>query len=102
MMAGIIAAVHYMADPKNADRVATIAEVTGRSHAIALGALKAYLKYGLWAIDNNGLPQEQIEKFVAFQAKVGSIEAGKTPPTYNQLVDASIWRDANALYQKTH
>lgn len=102
MIAGIIAAAHYMADPKNADRVATIAEVTGRSHKIALGALEAYLKYGLWAIDNDGLPKAQIEKFVAFQAKVGSIEKGKTPPTYGQLVDASIWRDANALYEKSH
>src|SRR5487761_938376 len=102
MMAGIIAAAHYMADPKNADHVATIAQVTGRSHKIALGALQAYLKFGLWAIDNNGLPKEQIDKFVAFQAKVGGIEKGKALPTYDQLVDASIWRDANALYQKSH
>ena len=102
MMAGIIAAAHYMADPKNADHVATIAQVTGRSHKIALGALQAYLKFGLWAIDNNGLPKAQIDKFVAFQAKVGGIEKGKALPTYDQLVDASIWRDANALYQKSH
>lgn len=102
MMAGIIAAAHYMADPKNADRVATIAAVTGRSHKIALGALQTYLKYGLWAIDNDGLPKTQIDKLVAFQAKIGSIEKGKKPPTYDQLVDASIWRDANALYQKSH
>ncbi|MDE2227708.1 MAG: ABC transporter substrate-binding protein [Alphaproteobacteria bacterium] len=102
MMAGIIAAAHYMADPKNAERVATIAQITGRSHTIALGALKEYLKYGLWAIDNDGLPKEKIEKFIAFQAKVGGIQKGKTLPTYEQLVDASIWRDANALYQKSH
>jgi len=102
MMAGIIAAGHYMADPKNAERVATIAQVTGRSHKIALGALKAYLKYGLWAIDNDGLPKEKIEKFIGVLAKTGSIEKGKKPPTYDQLVDASIWRDANALYQKSH
>jgi NitT/TauT family transport system substrate-binding protein len=102
MMAGIIAAAHYMADPKNAERVATIAQVTGRSHKIALGALKEYLKYGLWAIDNNGLPKEKIDKFVAFQAKVGGIVKGKALPTYDQLVDASIWRDANALYEKNH
>jgi ABC-type nitrate/sulfonate/bicarbonate transport system substrate-binding protein len=100
MMAGIIAAAHYMVDPKNADRVATIAEVTGRSHKIALGALKAYVKYGLWAVDNDGLPKPQIEKFIGVLAKTGSIEKGKKLPTYDQLVDASIWRDANALYHK--
>jgi ABC-type nitrate/sulfonate/bicarbonate transport system substrate-binding protein len=102
MMAGIIAAAHFMADPNNVERVATIAKVTGREHEIAVEAIKDYLRYGLWAINNDGLPKQQIEKFVAFQAKVGGILKGKSLPTYDRLVDASIWRDANALYQKNH
>ena len=97
MMAGIIAAAHYMADPKNADRVATIAQVTGRSHALAKTALQAYLKYGLWAINDDGLNKDQIDKLIAFQAKIGKIKEGKTPPTFEQLVDPTIWRDANAM-----
>jgi len=101
MLAGIIAAGHYMENPKNAERVAKIAEVTGRSYEIALGALKGYLKFGLWAIDNDGLDKDQLEKLVAFQAKVGAIKEGKTPPTYDQIADPSLWRDANALYQKS-
>ncbi len=97
MMAGIIAAGRYMEDPKNAERVATIAEVTGRTHAIALGALRNYLHFGLWAVDNDGLPKPLLEKLTAFLVKVGSIKQGKTPPTFAQLVDPTIWRDANAM-----
>ena len=97
MTAGIIAAGRYMADPKNADRVAKIAEVTGRTYAIARGALKSYLKFGLWPIDNDGLNTEQLQKLIAFLAKVGNIKHGKTPPTVAQIVDPTIWRDANAM-----
>jgi len=100
MVAGLIAAARFMADPKNEDRVATIAEVTGRSHEIALGALHGYLKYGLWAIDNDGMNQKQLEGYIAEQEKSGNIKEGKTPPTYAQLVDPSIWHDALAMVDK--
>ncbi len=100
MMAGLIAAGRFMADPKNADRVAAIASVTGRNHAIALSALKDYLKYGLWAVDNDGMSQAQIEAFIAFQVKTGNIMEGKTPPSYAQMIDPTIWRDANAMVGK--
>src|SRR5487761_1045088 len=82
--------------------IKTLREASPINHWLALGAHQAYLKFGLWAIDNNGLPKAQIDKFVAFQAKVGGIVKGKALPTYDRLVDASIWRDANALYQKSH
>jgi NitT/TauT family transport system substrate-binding protein len=101
MEAGLIAAGKFMADPKNADRVATIAAVTGRSHAIALGALKAYLQYGLWAIDSDGMDKGNLEKFIELQNKVGNIQPGKTAPTYDRLVDPTIWRDANAMVEKS-
>jgi len=102
MMAGIIAAGRYMADPRNADRVATIAEVTGRSHAIALGALKDYVRYGLWPTDNDGLNPEQLTKLIAFLAKVGNIKQGNTPPPVGQIIDPTIWRDANAMVNGKH
>jgi NitT/TauT family transport system substrate-binding protein len=100
MMAGIIAAGRYMANPANADHVATIAAVTGRDHAISLSALKDYLKYGLWAIDNDGMDQAQTEAFIATQVKAGNIMDGKTPPTFDQMIDPSVWRDANAMVGK--
>jgi NitT/TauT family transport system substrate-binding protein len=100
MMAGIIAAARYMSNPANADHVATVASVTGRSHAIALGALKDYLKYGLWAIDNDGMDQAQTEAFIATQVKAGNIMDGKTPPAFDQMADPTVWRDANVLVGK--
>ena len=100
MVAGLIAATRFMQDPKNAERVATIAQVTGRSHELALGALQGYLKYGLWVGDNDGMGQQQMEAYIAEQVKAGNIKDGKTPPTYAQLVDPTIWRDANAMVAK--
>lgn len=100
MVAGLIAATRYMTDPKNEERVATIAEVTGRTHALALGALQGYVKYGLWSPNDDGMSQKQLEGYIEQQVKAGNIKEGKTPPTYAQLVDPTIWRDANALVMK--
>lgn len=100
MVAGLIAAAKFMADPKNEDRVATIAQITGRSHELAASALRGYLKYGLWAINDDGMDQKRLEDYIAEQVKVGNIKDGKKPPTYEQLVDPSIWHDANALVSK--
>lgn len=101
MVAGLIAAAHYMADPKNLDKVAKIAEVTGRTHDIAKGAVQSYLQYGLWAQTDDGMDPAKVAKFIQVQEKAGGILPGKTPPTAEQLIDASIWRDANALVEKT-
>jgi predicted transcriptional regulator len=101
MVAGLIAAAHYIADPKNIDKVAKIAEVTGRSNAIAREAIKDYLKYGLWAQTDDGMDPQKIGKFIQLQEKAGGILPGKTAPTAEQLIDASIWKDANALVEKT-
>ena len=100
MTAALIAAAHYLADPKNLDHAAKIAEITGRSHEIAKGAIQRYVQYGLWAQTDDGMNKEQIEKFIQLQAKVGNIKEGKTPPAFDRLVDASVWRDANALVNK--
>jgi NitT/TauT family transport system substrate-binding protein len=99
-IAAIIAASHYMADPKNADRVADIAAVTGRDHKIALGALKDYLQYGLWATADDGMNPQVLEGAIAQQAKAGNIKPGKTPPTLAQLIDPTVWRDANAMVKE--
>lgn len=99
MAAALIAATRFMQDPKNADKVATIAEVTGRSHEAALAALKSYLQYGLWPTDNDGMPQQALDAYIADQVKSGAIKEG-TAPTYQRLVDATIWRDAKALIDK--
>jgi NitT/TauT family transport system substrate-binding protein len=103
MVAGIIQAARFMADPSNADRVADIiAPVTGRDKAIAKAALKRYLDFGLWAINDDGMDTKKLTTFIAEQVNSGNIKPGKTPPNVDQLIDASVWRDANAMVSAQH
>jgi NitT/TauT family transport system substrate-binding protein len=103
MIAGIIQAARFMAEPNNADRVAEIvAPVTGRDNAIAKAALKRYLDFGLWAINDDGLDPKKLTTFIAEQVTSGNIKPGKAPPNVEQLIDASVWRDANALVSAQH
>ena len=101
MLAGLVAASRYVADLKNLDKVAKIAEVTGRSNAIARNAVRDYVKYGLWATEDDGLEPKQVEGFAQLQAKVGNIKEGKQVPAFSRIVDPSVWRDANALIAST-
>ncbi|HVY57535.1 MAG TPA: ABC transporter substrate-binding protein [Xanthobacteraceae bacterium] len=101
--AALIAASHFMKDPKNADKVADIAaQITGRDKKIAKGALERFLEIGFWPVDDDGMAQNKIDAVVATQKKIGNIKEGKTPPTYQQLVDSSVWKDADAMYKKQH
>jgi ABC-type nitrate/sulfonate/bicarbonate transport system substrate-binding protein len=97
IVAGFIAAARYMQDPKNADRVAEDAAPVGHDKAISKAALKQFNDIGFWAVDNDGLDRKKLEAVTAVQQKVGGIMAGKTPVSYDRLVDQSIWRDANAM-----
>jgi ABC-type nitrate/sulfonate/bicarbonate transport system substrate-binding protein len=101
-LAGLVAAARYMADPKNADTVAQIGTITGHSLAISKEALHLFNGIGFWEIKNDGLDKKKLEAVIEDQAKVGNIKPGKTPPTYDRLVDRSVWRDAEAMIQKQH
>jgi ABC-type nitrate/sulfonate/bicarbonate transport system substrate-binding protein len=101
-LAGLVAAARYMADPKNADTVAQIGTITGHSLAISKEALHLFNGIGFWEIKNDGLDKKKLEAVIEDQAKVGNIKPGKTPPTYERLVDRSVWRDAEAMIQKQH
>jgi len=97
-------AVAYMRDPKNADKVATIAAVTKREKADALHALKAYNAMEFWPSNHAGLTKDRVMNAVNSQARIGKITKGKSginpakkPPTYEQLVDLSVWADAEKL-----
>jgi NitT/TauT family transport system substrate-binding protein len=96
-VAGLIAAARFMQDPKNADAVAKAAAVTGHSKAVNLLALKEFLAIDFWAAKDDGLPRNKIEAVAKLMKKIGAIKPGKTPVTYDQLVDTSIWKDANAM-----
>src|SRR5207245_7084063 len=54
VLAGLIDATRYMVDPKNADRVASIATVTGRTAQPAKPALPHFYEIKYWAPAEDG------------------------------------------------
>lgn len=100
-VAGLIAAARWMKDPKNADKFADIATVTGRTKAQAKSALVKLEAIDYWPTDSDGMDRKQIEGVIAAQVKTGNIQPGKTPVAYDKLVDQSIYKDAVALVDKT-
>ncbi len=97
LMAGIIAAAHWIRDPKNLDKAAEIATVTGRTKDEAKAAIPKFNAINFWPADTDGLDRTKLEAVIATQVKTGNIKPGKTPVTYDRLVDRSVWRDANAM-----
>ena len=51
---------------------------------------------GFWNLSDAGLPQSNIENMVKSQVAAGKVPADKAP-TYSQLVDTSIYQDAQKL-----
>jgi NitT/TauT family transport system substrate-binding protein len=96
-LAGMIEAARFMQDPKNADAVADAASVTGHTKAVNLVALKEFLAIDFWASKDDGLPRNKLEATAKLMKKIGAIKADKEPVTFENLVDASVWKDANAM-----
>jgi NitT/TauT family transport system substrate-binding protein len=100
VVAALNEAEAFMRDPKNWDRVAKIAEPTGRTPAEAKDSLKKYIDMEFWPKNYDGLTDKNIEAEVKTQATVGGIQAGKPVPTAESLIDHSLFRDATALSKK--
>jgi ABC-type nitrate/sulfonate/bicarbonate transport system substrate-binding protein len=100
MMAALIDAAHYIRDPKNADRVAADAAITGHPAPIAKATIEPLIDIDYWPVANDGLDRSRLERLIALMQKTGGIQPGKEPVKYDQLVDESVWRDAVALTQK--
>ena len=96
-VAGMVEAAHFMQDPKNADAVADVATVTGHTKEVNKLALQEFLKINFWAVKDDGMPKDKIDAVSALMKKIGSIQPGKEAVTYEQFVDPSVWKDANAL-----
>jgi len=96
-VAGMVAAARFMQDPKNADAVAEAASVTGHNKEVNKLALEEFLKINFWAAKDDGMPKNKIEAVAALMKKIGSIKPDKQPVSYDQFVDASVWKDANAM-----
>jgi NitT/TauT family transport system substrate-binding protein len=96
-VAGLIEAARFMQDPKNADAVAEAAAGTGHSKDVNKAALEAFLAIDFWATKDDGLPRNKLEATAKLMKKIGAIKPDKEPVTYENLVDTSVWKDANAM-----
>jgi NitT/TauT family transport system substrate-binding protein len=97
VLAALIEAERFMRDPKNADKVAQAAAITGRSKDEAKWAIETYLKMDFWPKDNAGLDQKNIDEIIAAQKRVGGIRADATPVAYGRFANTSIYADALKL-----
>lgn len=100
LIAGLIAAARFMADAKNADRVADLVTRPGVSKQDVKSALARFLAVNYWPTDDDGLTQSRLEGVIATSVKTGGIRPGSTPVTYERLVDRSLWKDAAAMVAK--
>lgn len=96
-LAAIIDAGKFMVNPRNLDRVAQIATVTGRSAKLAREILPRLYEIEYWPVGNDGLARANIENVIKVEQQLGGIKPGKTPVTYQRLVDRTVWADANKL-----
>ncbi len=96
-LAGMIEAAHFMQDPKNADAVAEVATNTGHSKEVCKEALRSFLGIEFWAAKDDGLPRNKLEATAKLMKKIGAIKPDKEPVTFENLVDGTVWKDANAM-----
>ncbi len=97
VIAALIEAAEFMADPANADRVAKAAEPTGRKPEDAKVALAGYVGMEFWPRNSAGLTQKNIDGVIEVQKRVGSIKPEFTPVTYQRMVNMALYEDALKL-----
>jgi len=71
--------------------------VTGHNKEVNKAALKSFLDIDFWAVKDDGMPRNKIEAVATLMKKIGSINPDKEPVSYDKFVDASVWKDANAM-----
>ena len=94
----------FIHNKANTDKVAEFAAPTKRKGGDATYAVNAYRDMHFWPNGTVGLGKSRIMKAVANQVRVGKITKGrgginpkKTPVTYEQMTDLSLWADAEKM-----
>jgi NitT/TauT family transport system substrate-binding protein len=100
LVAAQIATIQWMNDPANADAVAQYATVTGDQKADLVKAMAQYREINFWESDSAAMPETNVNNSIQGQIRAGNITAAKAPK-YNDIVDLSIFTDAEALVKKT-
>jgi ABC-type nitrate/sulfonate/bicarbonate transport system substrate-binding protein len=79
-------------DPKTMEKFAEIAaKADNIDKSVAMAAIKAFQAKNYW-VNNDGLNKKQVMSQVNELVKVGSMKA--KPPTYEQIVDTSLYEEA--------
>lgn len=97
--AALIDATKLFYDQKASDRVAQIATFTGQDVPTARRSLDLYRAIKMFPIDRDGLGRKPMEATLKQQVAAGNIPQDKVP-SYDSLVDRSIWKDAMALVKQ--
>jgi NitT/TauT family transport system substrate-binding protein len=104
LVAALRDSADYMKNPANADRVAAIAKVTAREAPDAKWALGEYNKLEYWPIGHAGLTKARVDTAIASQVNAGKATKGKSgidpekkAVTYEDMVDLSVWNDAQKV-----
>jgi NitT/TauT family transport system substrate-binding protein len=100
LVAAQIATIQWMNDPANADAVAQYATVTGDQKADLVKAMAQYREINFWESDSAAMPETNVNNSIQGQIRAGNITAAKAPK-YSDIVDLSIFTDAEALVKKT-
>lgn len=96
-VAANICATEFMYDTGNKDRVVEIGvEITGLSESIISDTYDTFVEDEIWPKDN-GYPEEMVEFTAQQQVELGNIEDPGQVPSYDEVVDPSIYDDARAL-----
>lgn len=91
-----ILATEFMKDESNKEAVLDTAEkVTQKSRDILSDAYDAFLANGLWP-ETHGYPKDMVEYTIDQQVQLGNITNDQAP-SYEDLVDVSIYEEALAL-----
>lgn len=86
--------IDFMYDDANSDAVAeAAAEITTRELGITSAALPDYKALEMWPATTDGMAQDRIEATIAAEVTAGNIEEAAAP-TFDELVDPSVYKDA--------
>jgi NitT/TauT family transport system substrate-binding protein len=99
MIAAQIATINWMNDPANATKVSQLATVVGDPQSVMLNALAQYRQINFWSATDAGIPQSNLDNTIKSQVAAGNVPAAKAP-TYSQIVDLSVYQDAQKLQQQ--
>ena len=92
MVAAQIAALRWMADPANIDKVAQLGTVVGDPASVMKSAMQQYFAMGFWTLNASGMPEAKVNNMIQVQIAVGNLTSANAP-AYASIVDQSIYAE---------